>query len=75
MRDDAEVHDDLDLAFRLGPGRRIRLDRSWRVGVSARSLHGRRQRRRRLDRAWRTLRVNWQVSPPWERWLRTIRTS
>jgi cellulose synthase/poly-beta-1,6-N-acetylglucosamine synthase-like glycosyltransferase len=35
VRDDSEVHDDLDLAFRLGPRRRIRLDRSWRVGVSA----------------------------------------
>lgn len=72
-RDDAEVHDDLDLAFRLGPGRRIRFDRSWRVGVSARSLRGRRQRRRRLDRAWRTLRLNWQVSPPWERWRNAYR--
>ena len=69
VRDDSEVHDDLDLAFRLGPRRRIRLDRSWRVGVSARSLRGSRQRRRRLDRAWRTLRLNWQVLPPWERWL------
>jgi glycosyltransferase involved in cell wall biosynthesis len=70
VRDDPEVHDDLDLAFRLGPRRRIRLSRAWRVGVSARSLRGRRQRRRRLDRAWRTLHLNWRVAPPWERWLR-----
>ena len=68
VRDDAEVHDDLDLAFRLGPRRRTRLVRSWRVGVSARSLRGRSQRRRRMDRAWRTLRLNWEVAPPWERW-------
>ena len=68
VRDDAEVHDDLDLAFRLGPRRRTVLVRSWRVGVSARSLRGRRQRRRRMDRAWRTLHLNWAVSPPWERW-------
>lgn len=67
-REDPEVHDDLDLAFRLGPGRRTRLVRTWRVGVSARSLRGRRQRRRRFDRALRTLRLNWAVSPPWERW-------
>jgi glycosyltransferase involved in cell wall biosynthesis len=67
-RDDAEVHDDLDLAFALGPGRRIRFDRGLRVGVSARSLRGRAQRRRRLDRAWRTLRRNWRRMPPWERW-------
>ncbi|BDZ41741.1 glycosyl hydrolase [Paraoerskovia sediminicola] len=68
VREDPEVHDDLDLAFRLGPGRTTLLVRSWRVGVSARSLRGRRQRRRRLDRAWRTLRINWAVSPPWDRW-------
>jgi len=72
VRDDAEVHDDLDLAFRLGPQRRTRLVRTWRVGVSARSLRGRRQRRRRLDRAWRTLRLNWQVAPPWDRWWRRL---
>ena len=59
---------DLDLAFRLGPGRRIRLLPAWRVGVDARSLRGHRQRRRRLDRAWRTLHLNWDASPPWQRW-------
>lgn len=67
-RDDPELHDDLDLAFALGPHRRIRLDRSLHVGVSARSLRGRAQRRRRMDRAWRTLSVNWRRTPPWERW-------
>ncbi|MFD1860492.1 glycosyltransferase family A protein [Aeromicrobium camelliae] len=66
-RTDAEVHDDLDLAFALGPEARIRLV-PVTVGVSARSLRGRSQRRRRLDRAWRTLRVNWAVRPPWIRW-------
>lgn len=67
-RDDPEVHDDLDLAFALGPGRRIRYDRSLRVGVSARSLRGHSQRVRRFDRARRTLRLNWRVAPPWDRW-------
>ncbi|NUU17760.1 glycosyltransferase family 2 protein [Cellulomonas humilata] len=67
-RDDPEVHDDLDLAFALGPGRRIRFDPALRVGVSARSLRGHAQRVRRFDRAWRTLRLNWQVAPPWYRW-------
>jgi hypothetical protein len=65
---DPEVHDDLDLAFALGPRRRIVRDPALRVGVSARSLRGRAQRRRRLDRAWRTLRRNWDTMPPWERW-------
>lgn len=67
-RDDPEVHDDLDLAFALGPGRRIRFDPLLRVGVSARSLRGHSQRVRRFDRAWRTLRLNWRVAPPWDRW-------
>ena len=69
-RHDAEVHDDLDLAFQLGPQSTIRLAHDWRVGVSARSLRGRAQRRRRLDRAWRTLHLNWADSPPWKRWAR-----
>ena len=56
------------LAFALGPGRRIRFDRSLRVGVSARSLRGHDQRVRRMDRAWRTLRLNWRDEPPWDRW-------
>jgi glycosyltransferase involved in cell wall biosynthesis len=67
-RDAAEVHDDMDLAFVLGPGRRIRLDLRSSVGVSARSLHGRDQRRRRLQRARNTLEMNWADSPPWLRW-------
>ncbi len=71
-RVDAEVHDDLDLAFRLGPGRATRFDQSWRVGVSARSLRGSAQRRRRMVRAIRTLRVNWTVQPPWSRWAERL---
>ncbi|WP_435744791.1 glycosyltransferase family 2 protein [Nocardioides sp. SYSU DS0663] len=67
-RDDPEVHDDMDLAFVLGPQRRIRFDPALAVGVSARSLHGRAQLRRRLDRARRTIEVNWAVQPPWLRW-------
>jgi hypothetical protein len=67
-RDDAELHDDLDLAFALGPSRRIRLDPTIVVGVSARSLRGREQRRRRWLRARRTLAVNWSARPPWLRW-------
>jgi glycosyltransferase involved in cell wall biosynthesis len=64
---DADVHDDLDLAFALGPRSRIRLVPVG-VGVSARSLRGRAQRRRRWLRARRTLEINWAVSPPWIRW-------
>ena len=67
-RADPELHDDIDLAFALGPSRAIRYDRALRVGVSARCLHGRTQLRRRLARAFRTLRVNWAGQPPWQRW-------
>ncbi|TRW42933.1 glycosyltransferase [Georgenia yuyongxinii] len=67
-RDDAGVHDDLDLAFALGPVATIRLDRRLVVGVSARSLRGGPQMRRRFRRAFRTLTVNWQDLPPWRRW-------
>ncbi|HLV04969.1 glycosyltransferase family 2 protein [uncultured Georgenia sp.] len=66
--DDAELHDDLDLAFALGPHRSVRLDRTLVVGVSARSLVGAAQLRRRFRRAFRTLAVNWAVAPPWDRW-------
>jgi glycosyltransferase involved in cell wall biosynthesis len=65
-RQDAELHDDMDLAFVLGPTRRIRLV-AVGVGVSARSLRPG-QWRRRIRRANRTLAVNWTLSPPWLRW-------
>jgi hypothetical protein len=64
---DADVHDDMDLSFALGPHRRIRLV-PVSVDISARSLRGREQRRRRLARARTTLEVNWHESPPWGRW-------
>jgi glycosyltransferase involved in cell wall biosynthesis len=69
---DAEVHDDLDLSFALGPRCRVRYDRRLVVGVSARSLRGRRQLWRRLDRGFWTLRRNWEVLPPWTRWRTRI---
>lgn len=65
---DADVHDDMDLAFVLGPHATIRYVRSIRVGVSGRSVRGGKQLRRRMGRAFTTLRLNWQVQPPWERW-------
>lgn len=67
-RDDPELHDDMDLAFVLGPTRRVRLAPSLHVGVSARSLRGASQMRRRFERAFRTLEVNWRMHPPWLRW-------
>ncbi|MPV37866.1 glycosyltransferase [Georgenia subflava] len=73
-RAEPDLHDDLDLAFALGPGRTIRLDRTISVGVSARSLQGAAQVRRRFRRAFRTLGVNWAEVPPWERWALRLAT-
>jgi hypothetical protein len=70
---DAELHDDIDLSFVLGPGRRIGYDRRLVVGVSARSLRGREQVRRRFRRALSTMEVNWRVMPPWVRWQSRFR--
>lgn len=68
-----DVHDDLDLALALGPSSRIVVDRGWRVVVSARSVRPGRQWQRRMGRAFRTLRLQWEVSPPWERWSSSLR--
>lgn len=67
-RTDPEVHDDVDLAFALGPHVVIRRDPTLRVGVSGRSLTGMTQWRRRLRRGVRTIRVNWRRTPVWRRW-------
>lgn len=69
---DADVHDDMDLAFALGPARRIRLVPVV-VGVSARSVRGGAQMRRRFARARTTLELNWRTSPPWLRWRDRLR--
>ncbi|QCX29218.1 glycosyltransferase [Nocardioides jishulii] len=69
---DADVHDDMDLSFALGPRATIRYVHGLGVGVSGRSLVGLPQLRRRMDRAFTTLRLNWAISPPWERWQRRL---
>ena len=69
---DADVHDDMDLAFALGPLARIKYVRAIGVGVSGRSVRGSQQLARRMDRAFTTLRLNWQVQPPWERWQQRL---
>jgi glycosyltransferase involved in cell wall biosynthesis len=68
----ADVHDDLDLAFALGPEALIRFVPALRVEVSGRSVQGVAQLRRRMARAVTTLRLNWAVQPPWERWRASI---
>lgn len=70
---DADVHDDMDLTFALGSRSRIVFDRRLSLGVSGRSVKGRKQLRRRMERAFETLRLNWAVSPPWERWAQRFK--
>ena len=72
-RYDAEVHDDVDLGFALGPGQRVAYDRRLRVGISARSLAGGAAGRRRILRAFHTLALHWRRTPPWERWRATLK--
>ncbi|WP_434614998.1 glycosyltransferase family 2 protein [Arthrobacter sp. A5] len=67
-RYDAQVHDDIDLSFILGPHRKIRYDSNLRVGISPRALCGSRNLMRRFSRAFHTLSVHWKMEAPWHRW-------
>lgn len=58
-RDDAEVHDDLDLAFHLGAGRRIRYVREASMGISMRPFGSSRSMAVRVARGFRTVGVHW----------------
>ena len=64
----AEVHDDMDLSFRVGPGEHVRLAWGVRVGMSARALRPGSAARLRGRRAVGTLRRNWAKQRPWSRW-------
>lgn len=64
-----EVHDDMDLSFQVGPGEHVRLAWSARVAMSPRALRPGRAALRRVSRAICTLRRNWRVQRPWERWM------
>ncbi|WP_460774060.1 glycosyltransferase family 2 protein [Microbacterium sp. GXF7504] len=76
-RDDAELHDDLDLAFHLGEGLRIRYLPGAALGISMRPFHDHRAFRRRVRRGFRTVLRHWPVDFPPMRWdrrfLRTVR--
>ena len=72
-RHDPELHDDLDLSFRLDPARRILFRPQPSVGMSPRALRPGRPAVRRLERAFRTLGTNWAEQRPWERWRARLR--
>ncbi|WP_265415456.1 glycosyltransferase family 2 protein [Brachybacterium ginsengisoli] len=64
----AEVHDDMDLSFRVAPDERVRWAWGVRVGMSPRALRPGRLATLRGRRAVSTLRRNWVMQRPWERW-------
>lgn len=53
-----DIHDDFDLGFAIRADMRVRRDRTWRVGVSARPLQSWSGLRRRLYWAYTTARAN-----------------
>ncbi len=68
-----DVHDDMDLAFVLGPrpespATTVKFEPRMRADVSARSLRPGPQWNLRLRRAGTTLRTHWDSAPPWQRW-------
>ena len=64
-RADAELHDDIDLSFHIGPLGRIRFLRGLRMGISSRPLYeSRRAAARRMRRAFRTLGIHWPEQRP-----------
>ncbi|WP_182354219.1 glycosyltransferase [Flaviflexus huanghaiensis] len=67
-RTNSELHDDMDLAFVLGPNAKIALVPSLLVGVSGRSVRFGEQWKPRIVRGFNTIGVNWREMPPWERW-------
>lgn len=66
-----ELHDDMDLSFRVRPGETTRFNWSLWVGMSQRALV--KQPWLRWQRGLATVRANWVTERPWERWRERIR--
>lgn len=69
-RFDAEVHDDFDLSFHLGPERPIRFVRAMAMGMSMRPFFDASSFARRVRRGGHTIAVHWPAELPWRRWAR-----
>ncbi|GAB2984017.1 glycosyltransferase family 2 protein [Frigoribacterium salinisoli] len=72
---DPLVHDDMDLSFHLGPGRRIRWDRTLRMGISARPFRRGAGLGLRVRRGFRSIWVHWPHDLPWLRYVRRVRAA
>lgn len=62
-REDPLVHDDLDLAFALGPRARVRWTKALAVGVEGRAFHSRAAMVSRVRRTLHTCRLHWARQP------------
>lgn len=71
-RQDAELHDDLDLAFHLGERHRIRYLPGAAMGMSMRPFAPGAGFGRRVGRGFRTVIVHWPVDFPPVRWVRLL---
>lgn len=71
-RQDAELHDDLDLAFHLGERHRIRYLRGAAMGISMRPFTGGAGFAQRVRRGVRTVLVHWPADFPPVRWVRLL---
>jgi glycosyltransferase involved in cell wall biosynthesis len=72
-REDAEVHDDVDLSMQLDPAWRVLADPALTVQVSARPLSGLPSAWVRTRRAFHTFHVNGRRANPVRRWARRLR--
>ena len=72
-RDDELVHDDLDLAFHVGPVRRILIDRDLGMTMSSRPFFEGRAMFTRLRRGVHSVVVHWPHDLPPRRWIRRLR--
>lgn len=75
-RDRVDVHDDLDLSFKLHQaGRRVEYLPQLRVGAAGRMFDSSAQVRRQFSLAGQTLRLNWAELSPGQRWVQRARRS
>jgi glycosyltransferase involved in cell wall biosynthesis len=71
----SEIHDDMDLSYRLRPDSTVLHDRRMRVSISGRPFRSVSVFRLRLDRAWNTFALHLPAQLPLARWATRARSS
>jgi glycosyltransferase involved in cell wall biosynthesis len=74
-RTNSEMHDDMDLSYRLRPDATVLHDRRMRVSISGRPFDSMSVFRLRLDRAWNTFSLHLPGQLPIARWVIRARSS